>query len=67
MFGDDEPEDGWDRDDAIPELINNLQRRLAARERGLRASEPSAVIAARLRADLSDLAYVLQRLEAESG
>lgn len=27
--GDDEPEDGWDRNDPLPFLVENLRRRLA--------------------------------------
>ena len=32
VFGDDEPEDAWDPIDPVPELIDNLRRRMALLE-----------------------------------
>ena len=32
-FGDDEPEDAWDPDDPLPDLIHNLERRVHLLER----------------------------------
>lgn len=61
-FGDGDPEDAWDPDDPIPDLLRNLIRRLALlvvlRELGDRDRQ-------RLRMLSDDLGRVLARLEDE--
>jgi hypothetical protein len=63
-FGDAEPEDAWDPDDPLPELIENLLRRIALlvvlRELGERAQQ-------RLELIETDLRHVVARARAEIG
>lgn len=64
-FGDDDPEDGWDRADAIPDQLANLRRRLERREADYRARADRGRIAAMLTVDLVDLEFVLSRVLAD--
>ena len=61
VFGDIEPEDSWDPDDPVPELVRNLLRRLALlvalRELGEAAQR-------RLELIEDDLHHVLTRIQA---
>lgn len=61
-FGDIEPEDSWDADDSVPEMVRNILRRLALlvvlRELGEAAQR-------RLELIEEDLRHVLTRLDAD--
>ena len=58
-FGDIEPEDSWDRDDAVVELVDNLRRRVIAL---LLLAAFDARLRLRLEMLRDDLAHVLDRV-----
>ncbi len=58
-FGDIEPEDSWDRDDAVVELVDNLRRRIIAI---LLIHEIDERLHLRLQMLRDDLAHVLDRV-----
>lgn len=62
-FGDIEPEDSWDPDDAVPDLVSNLLRRIA-----LLVTLRALGDAAQRRLELieEDLRHVLTRVRAGS-
>jgi hypothetical protein len=58
-FGDIEPEDSWDRDDAVVELVDNLRRRVVAL---LLIDVMDERLSVRLSMLRDDLAHVLDRV-----
>lgn len=63
FFGDIEPEDSWDPDDAIPELVRNIVRRVVLL---VALHELSARAQLRLEHIEEDLRHVLTRVQAGS-
>ena len=59
-FGDADPEDGWDPDDAVVELVDNIRRRLAA----VVVSHGADVrLRQRMLLAADDLAHIFDRVE----
>lgn len=62
-FGDIEPEDSWDGDDAIPDLVRNVLRRIVLL---VALQELSARAQLRLEMIEEDLRHILNRVQAGS-
>ena len=65
IFGDAEPEDAWDRDDPVPELIDNLIRRVALLNT-IQGKKLTARDRLRIRHLGEDLEYIRSRIAEEA-
>ena len=63
-FGDSEPEDSWDADDPIPDLIDNILRRVILSRDSI---GPMATQREQLRFEqtIEDLKFILQRVRGD--
>ena len=62
-FGDAEPEDGWHPDDPVPELLDNLIRRVILLRAAADSRAPyTAADRVRINLLLEDLGHVLNRV-----